>query len=213
MPAMTHYAVLIATIIFFLGFSALSGCASLTRPEPERRHYLLQVQRPGPVLERPMEAPILAVRSFRTAPAADSRGIVTIRSDGLVQRNFYDRFFVPPGEMLAGQFRIWLGQSGLFSLVTGMGMLIEPDLILEGYIQELHQDLSHGKQRAVMAMQMLLLRPTRSGDMEVVAQYDFNQIVDLPDTSIDSLVNGWNLALKHILVDLENSLRDQSFQI
>ncbi|SMP72596.1 ABC-type uncharacterized transport system, auxiliary component [Desulfonatronum zhilinae] len=186
----------------------LSGCASLNRPDPDRRHYLIQVQRPEPALERPAEAPILAVRTFRVAPASDSRGIVTIRADGLVQRDFYERFFLSPGEMLAGQFRNWLSQAGLFSLVTDMGGLTEPDLILEGYVQELHRDLRSDRPQAALALQMLLLRPTRSGAMEVVAQRDYHQVLDLPDGSISSLVAGWNSALAGILTDVESALRD-----
>ena len=192
-------------LVILLG---LPGCASLSRPDPDRRYYLLQVQRPEPALERPAEAPILAVRTFRVAPASDSRGIVTIRADGLVQRDFYERFFLSPGEMLAGQFRSWLGQAGLFSLVTDLGGLTEPDMILEGYVQELHRDLRSGRPQAVLALQVLLLRPNRSGSSEVVVQRDYHQVVDLPDGSISSLVAGWNLALKGILADLEAALRE-----
>jgi ABC-type uncharacterized transport system auxiliary subunit len=189
----------------------LSGCASLNRPDPDRRHYLLQVQRPEPALERPAEAPILAVRSFRVAPAYDSRGIVTIRGDGLVQRDFYERFFLPPGEMLAGQFRSWLGQAGLFSLVTDLGGLTEPDLILEGYVLELHRDLRDGRREAVLGLQMLLLRPNRFGAMGVVVQRDYREELALSDGSISSLVAGWNLALAKILADVETALRSSSF--
>lgn len=199
---------LVALTFLLITLAGLSGCASLSRPDPDRRYYLLQVQRPEPALERPADAPILAVRSFRVAPAYDSRGIVTIRGDGLVQRDFYERFFLPPGEMLAGQVRNWLDQAGIFSLVTDMGGLTEADLILEGYVQELHRDLRDGKPRAVLALQMLLLRPTRTGAVEVVVQRDFSQAVDLPDGSIRSLVAGWKLALEQILEDVETALRE-----
>ena len=202
----------LVTLIFLLiTLAGLSGCASLSRPDPDRRYYLLQVQRPEPALERPAEAPVLAVRSFRVSPAYDSRGIVTIRSDGLVQRDFYERFFLPPGEMLAGQFRNWLGQAGIFSLVTDLGGLTEPDLILEGYVLELHQDLRDGRREAVLALQMLLLRPNRFGAMEVVVQRDYRQELTLSDSSIRSLVAGWNLALAKILTDVETAMRSASF--
>ncbi|PTN37576.1 ABC-type transport auxiliary lipoprotein family protein [Desulfonatronum sp. SC1] len=206
--SVTRRGMLFGLIFLMVMMGSLSGCASLTRPDPDRRYYLLQVQRPKPTLERPPEAPVLAVRTFRVAPAFDSRGIVTIRADGLVQRDFYERFFLPPGEMLAGQFRSWLGQAGLFSLVMDMGGLTEPDLILEGYVQELHRDLRDGRRSAVLVLQVLLLRTTRSGAMEVVVQRDYNQALDLPDGSISSLVAGWNLALERILSEVETALRD-----
>ncbi|WP_031387723.1 ABC-type transport auxiliary lipoprotein family protein [Desulfonatronum thiodismutans] len=203
--------VLVALTFLLVALAGLPGCASLSRPDPDRRYYLLQVQRPEPALERPAEAPILAVRSFRVAPAYDSRGIVTIRPDGLVQRDFYERFFLPPGEMLAEQFRNWLGQAGIFSLVTDLGGLTEPDLILEGYVQELHRDLRDGRREAVLALQMLLLRPNRLGAMEVVVQRDYRQELTLSDGSIASLVAGWNLALTMILSDVETAFRSASF--
>ncbi len=202
---------LVALIFSLIILASLPGCASLSRPDPDRRYYLLQVQRPEPALKRPAEAPILAVRSFRVAPAYDSRGIVTIRSDGLVQRDFYERFFLPPGELLAGQFRNWLDQTGVFSLVTDLGGLAEPDLILEGYVLELHQDLRDGRREAVLALQILLLRPNSFGAMEVVVQRDYRQELALSDASISSLVAGWNLALEMILTDVETALQSASF--
>lgn len=210
LPSVTRgaFVVLAALLIALMG---LTGCATLSRPDPDRRYYLLQVQRPEPALQRPTEAPILAVRTFRVAPASDSRGIVTIRSDGLVQRDFYERFFLPPGEMLAGQFRNWLGQAGIFSLVTDLGGLTEPDLILEGYVQELHRDLRDGRREAVLALQLLLLRPNRSGVVDVVVQRDYRQELALSDGSITSLVAGWNLALARMLMDVETALRSASF--
>lgn len=205
----TYRDMLVALAFLLITLAGLPGCASLSRPDPDRRYYLLQVQRPEPAMERPAEAPVLAVRTFRVAPAFDSRGIVTIRADGLVQRDFYERFFLPPGEMLAGQFRNWLGQTGFFSLVTDMGGLTDPDLILEGYVQELHRDLRSGRPQAVLALQVLLLRQTRAGAVEVVFQRDFSQALDLPDGSIRSLVVGWNLALERVLEDVETALREK----
>lgn len=206
-----HRGGLIGLIFGLAILAGLPGCASLSRPDPDRRYYLLQAQHPGPVRERPAEAPILAVRSFRVAPISDSRGIVTIRSDGLVQRDFYERFFLTPGEMLAGQFRNWLDHAGVFSLVTDLGGLAEPDLILEGYVQELHRDLRNGRREAVLALQILLLRSNGFGAMEVVIQRDYRQESILSDDSIRSLVAGWNLALEKILLDVEAALRSAPF--
>jgi len=113
--------------------------------------------------------------------------------------------------MLAGQFRNWLGQAGIFSLVTDLRGLTEPDLILEGYVHELHRDMRDGRRKAVLTLQMLLLRPNRFGTMEVVVQRDYHQELTLSDGSISSLVAGWNLALAKILVDVETALRSSSF--
>lgn len=207
----THRSFLVVVIVLLITLAGLSGCASLSRPDPDRRYYLLQAQRPEPVRERPSEGPILAVRIFRVAPAYDSRGFVTLRSDGLVQRDFYEHFFLPPGEMLAGQFRRWLGQAGIFSLVTDLGGLTDPDLILEGYVVKLHRDLRDERRDAVLALQLLLLRPNRAGAMEVVVQRDYHQELALPDGSISSLVAGWNLALAKMLTDVETALRSVCF--
>lgn len=189
--------------------AAMAGCAAgLTRPDPERRHYLLQAQRSTPPGEHLNSGEILAVRTFRTAPAYDSRSIVALRPGGLAERNFYERFFLPPGEMLSGQFRQWLGQSGLFVLVTDLGGMAEPDLILEGFIQELYQDLRGGPPKAVLALQLLLLRPRPSGEVEVVRQENLRRALELPDASVKTLVAGWNLALEQILLDVEVGLRE-----
>ena len=188
---------------------AVAGCATLTRPDPDRRHYMLQVERPqiihdasGPGTD------VLAVRAFRVASAYDARGIVTIRSGGRVESDFYEQFFLLPGEMISSQIRQWLANSGLFALVSDLGGLKEPDLILEGVVQELYRDYRTGSPQAVLAIQVLLLRPDPLGAVDVVLQENYRQVRDLPDASIQSLVGAWNDGLAQILTDLEDRLRE-----
>ncbi|SDB01791.1 cholesterol transport system auxiliary component [Desulfonatronum thiosulfatophilum] len=196
--------------ILVLGLMLLTvGCATLSRPDPDRRHYMLQVERPQ-ILQaesKPGEG-VLAVRAFRVASAYDAKGIVTIRSGGRVESDFYNQFFLLPGEMISSQVRQWLRASGMFALVSNLGGLKAPDMILEGIVQELYRDYRTGSPQAVLAMQILLLRSDQFGAMDVVLQENYRQVRDLPDDSIQSLVGAWNDALEHVLMDLEDRLRE-----
>lgn len=194
-------------VVFFTAM-AVTGCASLSRPDPDRRHYLLRVERPDTLesAAAPVEN-VLAVRTFRVASAYDARGMLTALPGGRVERHFYEQFFLLPGDMITSQFREWLQATGLFSVVSDLGVLVEPDLILEGFVQELYRDFRGNTPRAVLAIQLLLLRPDGAGAMDVVLQDDYRQVLDLPDSSIQTLVSSWNLALEQILSQFEIRLR------
>ncbi|GAB6057747.1 ABC-type transport auxiliary lipoprotein family protein [Desulfonatronum parangueonense] len=187
----------------------IAGCATLSRPDPDRRHYMLQVERPQIPFDESITAKgVLAVRTFRVASAYDARGIVTIRSGGRVESDFYDQFFLLPGEMISSQIRQWLRGSGMFTLVTDLGGLKESNWILEGVVQELYRDYRTGSPQAVLAMQILLLRSDQFGAMDMVFQDNYRQVRDLPDDSTQSLIGAWNDALEHVLMDLEDRLRE-----
>lgn len=195
-----------ALLGILLGTVFISACASFSRPALERQHYLLEAERPETAIHHPPSDIVLAIRPVRLAPAFDAKPFVTITTQGRVEADFHNHFFLPPGEMLTSVLRSWLAESAIFAHVTDLSSLKTPDLVLEGYVSALYRNMSGGSGRAVCAVQFLLLR-TGHGGAKVVFQQDYRQEVRLSNASAPELVRGWNQALTNILVNLETDLR------
>lgn len=184
-----------------------SSCAPLSRPGVERTHYLVQVQRPTTAEEVSPLGLVLAVRPARVAPGFDGRPFVTVTEDGRAETDFHHHFFLPPGDMLAAQVRQWLADARLFTHVTDLSSLKQPDLILETYVPTLSRRIGPFPARAVLAVQFLLLRPERDASATIVMQGDYRREVPLQYASASGLVRAWEDALQQIMGDFEADLR------
>ena len=179
----------------------------MSRPPLERRHFLVQVERGAILCERAPLGMTLALRPLRIAPEFETKAFITLREGGRVEADFNHHFFLPPGEMLTGLVRQWLGGAEVFAHVTDLSSFKEPDLILEGFVPVLARKSLDGKPKAVLSMQFLLLRPGKGAGAQAVLQRDYLEEIDLRDSSPQELVRGWNQALTRILSALEEDLR------
>jgi ABC-type uncharacterized transport system auxiliary subunit len=187
----------------------LAACANLSRPDLERRYYAVTAQRPQSSVSFPGPSEqVLAVRTFRVAPAFDTKRLVTIQPDGEIDANFFDHLFVLPGPMFSEQFRVWLSQSRRFAYVDDLGGLRQPDFVLEGFIQELSRDLRGDVPQAVLTMQLLLLDLDHGAEPKMLLHQGYEQRVELTDQSSAALIAGWSTALERILQSLEPDIRE-----
>jgi ABC-type uncharacterized transport system auxiliary subunit len=184
----------------------LAACTdALQQPYPEKRSYVLRAERPQKATA-PANGPVLGMRRFRVSPGYDGRGIVT-RTDALTQKSdFYNEFFVPPGNMMEEIVGSWLRDSGLFASVVPALSQLTPTHALEGTLVSLYGDFGATPPQAVIELQLLVLdiQDTRN---RVTAKGDYRQAVPIPARTPDALVRGWSDALAQIMAQFEGELR------
>jgi cholesterol transport system auxiliary component len=83
---------------------------------------------------------------------------------------------------------------------------IPADYALSGYINSIYGDyIDNGSPKAVLALQFFLIKED-SGEDTIVFSRSYRKNVGITSTSPTALVNGWNEALREVLMDLENDL-------
>ena len=185
--------------------SSLGGCVSgLTKPAPEKRHYVLTATRPRRE-PTPANGLVLLMRRFTIDPAYQDRGLVTRKDAVSVGSDFYNEFFIDPAQLVSGQIMAWLQAAGLFSEIVGPTSALHPTHVLEGHIVKLYGDLS-GAPAAVIELQLLLL-DVRKGGNRVLLHPDLERHEPASGPDSAALVEAWNKGLSQILAEFEQSVR------
>lgn len=201
-----HQAFRIAGTLLVLACAGflLSGCARLKTTYPEKRFFMITSERDAPPVS--LQNPgILLIEDFSISPAFQSKEMVYRTGQLEYETDFYHNFFLPPAEMITIETRRWISDSGLVSMVTGRRSPLEARYRLEASIPSLYADLRGDSPEAVFEIQFLLL-DTKSRPPAVVLQRDYRQEHPLPDTSAESVVEGFSLALEAVLSRFENDL-------
>lgn len=184
----------------------VAGCSDpLQQPYPEKRSFVIRAERPekAPAARNGL---VLGIRRFRVSPGYDGRGLVT-RTDALSQKSdFYNEYFVAPGNMAEETVSTWLRDSGLFSSVVPALSQLTPTHALEGTLVSLYGDYSLGQPQAVIDLQILVL-DIRDRANRVVATGDYKRMVPVQDRSPDALVRGLSLAFAQAMTGFEAELR------
>lgn len=182
-----------------------AACADpLQQPYPDKRSFVLRAERRDKQAAPP-QGPVLGMRRFRVSPGYDSRGLVT-RSDALTRKSdFYNEYFVAPGNMMEEIVGAWMRDSGLFSSVVPALSQLTPTHALEGTLVSLFGDYS-GQPQAVVEMQLLVLDIRERGN-RITAHGDYRRAMPVADRTPDSLVRGLSQATADILAAFEAELR------
>ncbi len=185
----------------------VGGCIKLDKGPPEKRYYALEAARP---VEAAASSPgaILKVRKFRISPPFEGAEIVYRTSEARYEADFYNEWFTSPSAMLTQQLVNWLTNARLFEHVVDSSSFIEADYLLEGTVSALCADLRmNGSPKAVLHIQIVLIQGRPAHD-RIVFRREYQEAVDVADSSPDALVNGWNRGLQHSLITLEKDLRN-----
>ena len=184
----------------------LSGCVSLAKSFPDKHYYALDVTRQGePGV--PVSGAVLDVRGLFVSPRFEGKELVYRTGDTRYESDFYNAWFVSPSAMLTQQIQNWLRQARLFEHVVATPSYLDATHILEGTVTSLYGDYrQQGGQKAVVGMQIVLIEDT-STRTAIVFQRDYQQMVELTETSPDELTRGWNEGLQQIFMALEEDLR------
>ena len=162
-----------------LGLLLLGGCSVLpNRPYQEPQRFALSAERPRQ--EAPARrGPVLLLRTLRSAPGLDQRGLRVLGPDGRVEVEYWNEWVAPPVELVEEALRRWLTASGRFAGVTLPGSRIRPDLILEGELTRLEAVPAAGEARA--ALSVLLDEEGRSGAAQrILGQFVAEGAAPLP---------------------------------
>ncbi len=184
-----------------------AGCLPIPGEDVEKKQFVLDVSRPPGETTKASQG-VLRVKEFRIAQQYEGRGF-KYRVDHLTfQSDFYNEFFITPGQMIAEETRQWLDQSGMFKDVVGEDEHLHPSYILDGTIQELYGDYSSGRPKGVMAIRFVLIREVR-GQSQVIFKQSYRQERPAPGKSAKELAKTWNEELFLILESLEKDLRSK----
>ncbi len=203
-----HLAVVLVLAVMILG-----GCIRLAKTPPEKRFYALEVTRPSeaPAPQAGASPKILKIRKLRISPHFEGTEIVYRTGEADYQSDFYNEWFVAPSAMVTQQLQRWLTHAHLFQHVVDTSSTLESAYLLEGAVNALYGDLRlNGSPKAVLTMQIVLIRD-RPAHEEIVLRREYQEVMDIADSSPDALVRGWNDGLQHSLMRLEADLRNADF--
>lgn len=189
-----------------LALLVLSGCVSFAKSFPDKHYYALDVTRQGePGV--PVSGAVLDMRGLVVSPRFEGKELVYRTGDTRYESDFYNAWFVSPSAMLTHQVQNWLSNAGLFESVVATSSYLDATHILEGTVTALYGDYrQQGEQKAVVGMHIVLIED-HSTRTAMVFQRDYQQMVELTETSPDELTRGWNQGLQQILMTLEKDLR------
>ncbi|HJU06244.1 MAG TPA: hypothetical protein VJ692_13940 [Nitrospiraceae bacterium] len=189
-----------------LGLLLTGGCVNLAKTFPEKHYFALDVSRAGEQAG-PVSGTILKIHRFHISPRYEGKEMVYRTGDTRYEADFYNEWFVSPAAMVTQQVQNWIMNAGLFQHVVEASSYLDASHIMEGAVTALYGDYRYkGTPKAALDVQILLIHdgPTRA---DIVFRRDYRQLVDLADTSPETLTRGWNEGLRLMLAQLEKDLR------
>ncbi|BAW80232.1 ABC transporter [Candidatus Nitrosoglobus terrae] len=202
MSARLNYLVCLFALTF-------AGCSLFgSQKEVVENHYTLEVKR---VLDQPSPKArerVLEVSQFRISPRYQSQTLVYQKGDSWYHTEKNQAFMLPPQVLVTDQVTRYLGNSGLFGAIVEGESRLKVTHLLEGAITALYGDFTDPKGlQAVMEIQFFLLDPLATNPPKIVFQTGFRIEAEIPSSTPQALIQGWNKGLETILQNFENDLR------
>jgi hypothetical protein len=120
----------------------------------------------------------------------------------------YHAFLIAPGALITEDVREWLARTGLFRYINTTGSDTAGHCVLDCRVNAIYGDYRvRGACWADVDLGFVLLRDVSLGS-EVVLNKTYHQEVSCTTDSVDSLVQGWSMALRHILMAFEAELKN-----
>lgn len=186
----------------FLGLPVLAGGCSVLpdRPFIESQRFALSPQREGPPGQRQRHA--LLLRTMRSAPGQEQRGLRRVMPDGRVEVAPYEEWLAPPAELAELALRQWLVASGRFTAVTAPGSRLATFLVLETELIALQVEPDGAR----AALGVLLLRQADGlGDARPLGQTLVEARVPVaPNANATARAAAMQAALGQVFVRLES---------
>ncbi|MBI2364667.1 MAG: membrane integrity-associated transporter subunit PqiC [Deltaproteobacteria bacterium] len=193
----------------FLLLALASGCVAIERSYPDKRYFVLEVNR-NVNPSNPPGRGVLQVANIRVSPRYEDKGFVYRTSGSGYESDFYNQFLVSPAALLGEELRKGLAQSEIFRHVINASSQLEPTHVLEGVVNALYGDFRDpGAPKAVLEMEFFLRKESPS-KAEIVAAKRYAKSVAVTGRSPEALVKGWNEALDAILSALVADLKSSA---
>ena len=187
-------------------FIMASGCVNLERSSPERHYFVIQLPPSADHSDSASDL-ILSVARLRISPRYADRSFVYRTSDAGYEADFYNQFLAAPDTMISEELRKGLTASQEFKYVLGPADTQQPNYVLEGSVNELYGDFRNPNQPAAVLAIDFFLYQENSGNAGIVMQKRYTKSVPLTTRSPEALVEGWDQALKEIVVALAADLK------
>ncbi len=189
----------------------VGGCLRLAKGPPDKHYFALGTVRPAEA-SASIAGGILKIRKFRVSPPFEGAEIVYRTSETRYETDFYNEWFIAPSAMMTQQLASWLSHARLFRHVLDASSSLEADYFLEGTVNALCADLRmNGSPKAVLNIQIVLIKDSPVHE-KVVFRREYQEEVNVPDSSPDVLVSGWNRGLQHSLITLEKDLHNADLE-
>ena len=193
----------------FILLALTSGCVGIERSYPDKRYYVLEVNRNVNPSNSPGNG-VLQIANIRVSPRYEDKGFIYRTSGSSYESDFYNQFLVSPAALLGEELRKGLAQSQIFRHVINASSQLEPTHVLEGVVDALYGDFRDpGAPKAVLEMEFFLRKESAS-KADIVAARRYAKSVAVNGRSPEALVKGWNEALDAILSSLVVDLRSSA---
>ncbi len=182
----------------------VTGCARLAHDPVDKRYYQLLPEREAgePGTRRDM---VLKVRRLSVSDLYNTRELVYREPGGRVESDYYNMFFVTPGDMLTQELRTWLRETGLFSHIIEPGSMVVSGLTLEGVVNALYGDYTTDAPAAVVEMQFFVVDESTAAN-DIVFSADYRRRVPIAEPDPAALVQAMTTGVEAIFADLETDL-------
>jgi cholesterol transport system auxiliary component len=161
----------------------------------------LPKDKPGPAGGRS-----IAVLPFNASSEASGQMFLYRSGEMIYEHDFYNRFLVPPAQMLTSELRGWLLRSRVGS-VREPGAPLSSDLVVQPRLTELYadyRDVLHP--RAVAKMVITVVVREASGNRELFER-NYGRAVMMSEVSPAAAARGWNSAVASIFGEFTRDLR------
>ena len=193
--------------IFFIILAValtMTACVKLGGKPLDKRYFQITPTRSGEPAATSSDL-VLKVRRLSVSDLYNTRELVYREAGGRIDSDFYNMFFVTPGNMLTTELRKWLGASNLFAHIIEPGSMVVPNLTLEGAINSLYGDYSTDTPTAVVEMQFFVVDES-TPDNVIVFSRSYAQRIPLAQPDPQQLIQAMTKGVQTIFTDLEKDL-------
>ena len=183
---------------------AASACVKLGGKPLDKTYFRIAPVRTAEPRAAPGDV-VLKVRRTTVSDLYNTRELVYQMDGGRIESDFYNMFFVTPGNMLTTELRKWLAASNRFRNIIEPGSMVVPDLTLESAVNAMYGDYTGGKPAAVVNMQFFLVDESTPTN-DIVFSKTYRQRIPLAQPDPQELVKAMTLAVQTIFTELEQDL-------
>ena len=185
-------------------FLTMTACVKLGGKPLDKHYFQISPVRSGETVSTDSDL-ILMVRRLSVSDLYNSREVVYRKADGRIDSDFYNMFFVTPGNMLTTELRKWLDKSGQFAHIIEPGSMAVPGLTLEGTVNALYGDYSTEEPAAVVEMQFFVMDES-TAENTIVYSNSYAQRIPLIEADPQQLVKAMTQGVQTIFTELEKDL-------
>jgi uncharacterized lipoprotein YmbA len=182
----------------------VGGGCSVTRPATVKELFVLEPANPAPVAKS--QPGLLRIGTIQVGAPFRGRGFVYRESDLKYETDYYHEFLVAPAANIGEATARALSAAKVFVAVAPAGIVLEPDWVLEGFVDALYGDARDAaKPAAVLTITYFLRRGDGDGGVPVWTR-KYERRVPFVGGSASAYMTAQNGALGDILAELARDL-------